>query len=282
MKKMISLMLCVMLCLTGTVLCARPAEAQNESLPPWCVLECEDTIFTVISPQEEEMNCSFYVSITNAAVLELLIRDFSDSVYKESEELLWPESFAAPTENEEGPVTVQMTRSWGELIAQTYIAELYVHLDGTIRVERTIKTDYPTDWNLYYVQAGAYTQAEQAHDRLQELTQSGFDGVIKLCDGWYRVQVGAFAYYGNAQKQMDQLKESGFEDVMIITDLIGEIVEGEGPFASPFPIYIVQEGDTLWSIAEKFFGNGAQWQLISEENIIGEEIYIGQPLRIPH
>ncbi len=49
--------------------------------------------------------------------------------------------------------------------------------------------------------------------------------------------------------------------------------------------YEVKKGDTLWAIAEHFYGNGAQYKRIVEANqpmIKNEnEIYPGQTLRIP-
>lgn len=31
--------------------------------------------------------------------------------------------------------------------------------------------------------------------------------------------------------------------------------------------YVVQSGDTLWAIAERFYGNGSQWPRIHEANL---------------
>ncbi|RYD51440.1 MAG: peptidoglycan-binding protein LysM [Sphingobacteriales bacterium] len=49
--------------------------------------------------------------------------------------------------------------------------------------------------------------------------------------------------------------------------------------------YEVKKGDTLWAIADKYYGNGAQYKAIVEANqpMIKDEneIYPGQTLRIP-
>lgn len=37
--------------------------------------------------------------------------------------------------------------------------------------------------------------------------------------------------------------------------------------ASPDQTYVVQSGDTLWAIAERFYGNGGQWPKIHQANL---------------
>jgi LysM repeat protein len=55
--------------------------------------------------------------------------------------------------------------------------------------------------------------------------------------------------------------------------------------ASPARVYVVQGGDTLWSIAQKFYGNPLMWSHIyyANESQIHDpnEIYPGQELTIP-
>lgn len=49
-------------------------------------------------------------------------------------------------------------------------------------------------------------------------------------------------------------------------------------------IYIVQRGDTLWSIATKFYGDGLQNKKILDANSTIKDpnkIYVGQKLKIP-
>jgi len=49
--------------------------------------------------------------------------------------------------------------------------------------------------------------------------------------------------------------------------------------------YVIQKGDTLWGLAEKFYGNGAEYTRIFEENreVIKDPdlIFVGQKIRIP-
>lgn len=50
--------------------------------------------------------------------------------------------------------------------------------------------------------------------------------------------------------------------------------------------YTVREGDTLWAIAEQFYGDGNEWQKIyqANRNVIGDNpdlIQPGQQLTIP-
>ena len=49
--------------------------------------------------------------------------------------------------------------------------------------------------------------------------------------------------------------------------------------------YIVEKGDSLWKIAERFYGNGSKYPLIVEANLEvikdADLIYPGQAIRIP-
>jgi nucleoid-associated protein YgaU len=49
--------------------------------------------------------------------------------------------------------------------------------------------------------------------------------------------------------------------------------------------YVVQEGDTLWLIADRAYNSGTLWQVIFEENRdtldSADQIQPGQVLRIP-
>lgn len=54
--------------------------------------------------------------------------------------------------------------------------------------------------------------------------------------------------------------------------------------SSSSKIYIVQRGDTLWSIATKFYGDGLQNKKILDANSTIKDpnkIYVGQELKIP-
>ena len=46
-------------------------------------------------------------------------------------------------------------------------------------------------------------------------------------------------------------------------------------------IYIVQKGDSLWSIANKIYGNGLEYRRIMKDNRLSSEfIYVGQKLKV--
>ena len=47
--------------------------------------------------------------------------------------------------------------------------------------------------------------------------------------------------------------------------------------------YTVQSGDTLFKIAEQFYGDGNQWQKIAQANgnLAPESLKVGQKLQIP-
>ncbi len=59
-------------------------------------------------------------------------------------------------------------------------------------------------------------------------------------------------------------------------------VETPAP-APPKKTYTIRKGDTLWSLAKKFYGNGNRWKEIAVANDIADEskLPIGKVLRIP-
>ena len=66
-----------------------------------------------------------------------------------------------------------------------------------------------------------------------------------------------------------------------------EIIEASTP-ASEAPtseFYTIQDGDTLWAIAQKAYGDGNKYQHIVDENLEvikdADKIYAGQTIRIP-
>jgi len=66
-----------------------------------------------------------------------------------------------------------------------------------------------------------------------------------------------------------------------------EIIEASTP-ASEAPtseFYTIQDGDTLWAIAQKAYGDGNKYQHIVDENLEvikdADKIYPGQTIRIP-
>ncbi len=56
-----------------------------------------------------------------------------------------------------------------------------------------------------------------------------------------------------------------------------------GPIVAEPSIHVVQRGDTLWSIAQRYYGRGARWREIAAANGItnSKKLSIGQRLSIP-
>jgi len=68
--------------------------------------------------------------------------------------------------------------------------------------------------------------------------------------------------------------------VVLFSEETGEIVMPEGDVPE---IYIVQKGDTLWDIAEKFFGDPFTWPTVWKKNLFIQDphwIYPGQELKL--
>ncbi len=58
---------------------------------------------------------------------------------------------------------------------------------------------------------------------------------------------------------------------------------GVAPAAAGGGTYTVQKGDTLWSIAQRFYGNGQRWQDIAAANpqVDAKRLIVGQQLVMP-
>jgi len=74
-----------------------------------------------------------------------------------------------------------------------------------------------------------------------------------------------------------------------ISAVVHEGAPEEGGLAplEPLPVeeqtYVVQNKDTLWSIAQRFYGDGKQWKKIAHANGIADEtkLSVGTTLIIP-
>ena len=70
-----------------------------------------------------------------------------------------------------------------------------------------------------------------------------------------------------------------------ITVVIPETPEQPEQPEQPVETYVVVKGDSLWKIAKKLLGNGAQWKAIFDANAAtvkdANRIYVGQTLNIP-
>ena len=61
--------------------------------------------------------------------------------------------------------------------------------------------------------------------------------------------------------------------------------QGEGQVVEPFTqrVYVVRKGDTLWSIADAYYGDGQRWRDILEANpgLEPTKMRVGQQLILP-
>lgn len=79
----------------------------------------------------------------------------------------------------------------------------------------------------------------------------------------------ALYLYEDAQRRDPNLGEAGFaiERVRTAIDAAAQPAPAEAPAEAPAPqTYTVEEGDSLWAIAERFYGDGNQWGRIAEAN----------------
>ena len=114
---------------------------------------------------------------------------------------------------------------------------------------------------------------------VQGLVVSVEDGVVTLAgvakDNETREKVILIA--GNVE---------GVESVNAEQLVTPEIIEASNERDIPEPIfYTIEEGDTLWAIAQKHLGDGNRYQEIVEANLEvikdADKIYPGQSIRIP-
>ena len=78
----------------------------------------------------------------------------------------------------------------------------------------------------------------------------------------------------------------GVESVNADQLVTPEIIEASNERDIPEPtFYTIEEGDTLWAIASKHYGDGNKYQAIVEANLEvikdADKIYPGQTIRIP-
>lgn len=97
---------------------------------------------------------------------------------------------------------------------------------------------------------------------------------------------------GCKKKNADQLSSTQL-DTLSIDDPVGgdmpplDLIEPEpivAEFAPPVSsTYVVQKGDTLWSIARRTYGDGQRWREIAQVNGISDpaKLRVGQTLAMP-
>jgi LysM repeat protein len=98
----------------------------------------------------------------------------------------------------------------------------------------------------------------------------------------------ALYLYQDAQRRNPNLGEANFA-IERVQNLLQPPTPTEAPPSAEAPpeerTYTVESGDTLWAIAERFYGSGAEYQRIFEANRDQldnpDQIQPGQTLRIP-
>ncbi len=281
MKKRFVKWLCMLLALT---LCLSVGYADERAdgfeMPWWSMLRDDDTLLTITLPMENAAEEGWEFDVSEENMLELIALEVLGDEPMESDEPLWIGDFAAAG-RKTGVVLLQLTRRRADAVVQINLLRVRVYADGTLEVLDALEHRQEYEGKMYYVQAGAYRQRENAQNQLQRLVQNGVEGLIKYSGTLYKVQAGAFAVRENAEARLKVLKNAGFDDAFVTTELEGEIIEAAGLSEAPFIVYEVEQNDTMWGLARRFLGSGAMWPLIAELNDIGAEIRVGQILLIP-
>ncbi|MRJ02565.1 MAG: peptidoglycan-binding protein LysM [Epsilonproteobacteria bacterium] len=131
--------------------------------------------------------------------------------------------------------------------------------------------------------AKIFGSKEEAPEKLKEHIEQDNPGVENL-----EVQIddeGKVSLSGEA-KDTDALQKAvlmaGNVEGVSEVDPSGVVVQEEKEIK--VEIYEIQKGDTLWAIAERFYGDGNKWKKIFEDNreVIKDPdlIYPGQKIRI--
>ena len=91
------------------------------------------------------------------------------------------------------------------------------------------------------------------------------------------------------EREYDTDADTEVEDVMSTSESDSEVVSASPPSAmeEPEPVqvntYTVQRGDTLWSIAERTYGDGKRWRDIVTANagLDPTKLRVGQKIILP-
>jgi len=144
---------------------------------------------------------------------------------------------------------------------------LAIDVDGEV-------TLIDTELDVFYM--------DDPSEKIQQHIEADNPGVEGLK---IEVQEGVAKVSGKAKDQ------SAFEKIVLMAGNvfgIGEVkaeeLEVEEPAEIKAEYYVIQKGDTLWAIAQKFLGNGSKYTKIFEDNreVIKDPdlIYPGQKIRI--
>ena len=90
---------------------------------------------------------------------------------------------------------------------------------------------------------------------------------------------------GKKKDEHDDADRPDFSNVRSGASTVHHEQEGASGPVSGTRVYTVESGDSLWKIAEKFYGDGSQWRKIHEANRATiddpDVIHPGQQLTIP-
>lgn len=100
-------------------------------------------------------------------------------------------------------------KGYGKKITTIYSNILAIQIGQTDTDNKTENDD--TKQILYKVQAGAFSNKQNAYALETKLLAAGFETCIAKDDGFYKVQVGAYSKKENAQNKLRELQEAGYE-----------------------------------------------------------------------
>lgn len=143
-------------------------------------------------------------------------------------------------------------------------------------------------WDGVLVGDDAYRKAiriESLKDQGQvvQLTVTDFPELSK------RVRIRSFPWEVVRQDRVEYSIELAVETtlpepVKILTTASGaSLLKEVAPAASVGETYTVKQGDTLWALAVKYYGNGSRWREIAKANGILDprKLQVGQRITIP-
>ena len=156
-------------------------------------------------------------------------------------------SAAAPAAPEKSAEELEEERLWGE-VDRAWAAEQFEKVTELLDRLRTL-------------------QPEDAAEIDQKIAAAQYNAGAHFEQGGELSR--ALYLYQEAQRRNPNLGEAGFaiQRVQNAIDAAARPATAQAPAAEPAAqTYTVQSGDSLWAIAERFYGNGAEWTKIHEAN----------------
>lgn len=227
----------------------------------------------------------------------------------------WSAGAAAPTEAapapaaEEAPYIPVSERAWNQPVADTYTPPVVVPTAEPVaetpvaaappepvksaeeELEERLWADVETAWSNQDFQK--VTESLDALKVLEPEDAAAIDEKIAAAQFNHATQLEqsgdlqrALFLFQDAQRRNPNLGEAAFAIERVQNALAPAPAEAAPAEAAPAErTYTVEAGDTLWGIAEKFYGAGNDWSRIFEANTDQisnpDAIQPGQTLRIP-